>query len=326
MVEVGVDLEALLEDPWYIYTALKRSSKEKVGMSYLLKQLAIAPLSSDILEGDRSCPRYAFLTVAEAVVSRLGDVERGIEFVFDFEPAVQNPRLWWKLAHTIVSGRSCVSERSASGRVLLALLARCGMDRRKFYGFVVRELGGMWLYDAVMASLQVAFSIKLVRWRTRVERGVLKEKMWLLVAAAGLMSVFGEVVDLRKCGKEIKQLWIAGVSKGIRECFKIAIGVGEGSSLVPDMISEACMNLMACLPVLVRASDVDGMGRVDWETVEDVASVFPCWKTRDAASFLMRKLEVVARKAGRNANRVAASWQSGCLRQQMHPCMMSRIE
>ncbi|ORY53271.1 hypothetical protein BCR33DRAFT_761497 [Rhizoclosmatium globosum] len=283
-------------DPGYIYTSLRHTSREKVPVSVLLRHLAKSP--------------------------RFPETRKGVGKV-DVEEAVVNRELWYKLAHTIVSTRSNVMERRGSGQVLVLLLTWFRLPRREFLGFVRKELGKGWLYDAVMASLQVAFTIKLVRWQTQLEKEVLKEKIGLLVAAAGLMSVFGEFV--RRVDDERRGIWIRGISRGIRECYKVAIGCVEVDGGVPDEISTACMGLLASLPFLIRPGDTEGMNDVDWDTVEEIACQYPCWQTRDMAHHTMRKLDVVLRKAGINTNRVAASWKQACVRKQMHPCMVSVV-
>ncbi|KAI9327383.1 hypothetical protein BDR26DRAFT_875539 [Obelidium mucronatum] len=370
------------DDPRFIYTCLKKSLSHNnklhqlLPVSVLLRHLANSPLSSQINQQDKRTPKFIYSTIAESLVARYSTTDKNQQPVssFDFACALENKLLWYKLAHTLVSRQSSITERTSTGRVLLILLTRVRMSRSKFIRHIEKEFqdgggggggGGAvcWLFDAVMASLSTAFTIKVFRWKCGLGREVLKEKIGLLAVAGGLMGVFGEhLCKGGYChhvgpgggagGKKSSinmEVWILGISRGIRECYKLSTrntraessssgsnNSSSNSSKIdpPDEVAVACMNLLSGLSVLLppradtKPEDSKRMGLVDWATIKDVASFFPCWQTRDSASYLLRKMDVHVKNAARaatgmKADTVPTSWRDACERQIMHPCMLS---
>ncbi|KAJ3238975.1 hypothetical protein HDU81_006790 [Chytriomyces hyalinus] len=333
-VQKPVEPVDVWEDPHFVYHRLRHNAPVVPKLELLLKHFTHAPLDGETRVGckKKGWPHMFYATVAEwlwrqlrgdgAIVGRNGGM-RGIGVASDVEQArigsaLRNQRLWQALSHGVSSPQSNVLEKNAAGRLLMLLVERYGMCRRGFW----KDCGGVpWLVNTVETLIQTAVRLEgLQHWSTRLEKGLLEEKIRLLYVAGGLLALFLE------CGKDelnsplnksVKDKLVAHVFAGISECCVLAAAMEE--------ICEATVTLVASLVYLLPTQrDQESVPMRDWTMLQNVASKFPSQKGRNTAVFVLRKLNIFDVKAGVNGTwTVARSWQEACQTNKMHPCMLS---
>ncbi|KAI8845261.1 hypothetical protein BJ741DRAFT_142586 [Chytriomyces cf. hyalinus JEL632] len=324
------------EDPHFVYNRLRHSAPTVPKVELLLKHFAHAPLDAEMRGGARY-PHMFYATVAEWLWRQLrGDGVpvgknggmRGIGVASDVEQArigfaLRNRKLWEALSRGVSSPHSNVLERNAAGRLLMLLVERYGICRRGFWKYCA---GVRWLVNTVETLIQTAIRLEgLQHWSTRLEKGLLEEKIRLLCVAGGMLALFLE------CGKDeinsplnksIKDKLVAHVFAAISECCILAAAMEE--------ICEAAVTLVASLVQLLPTKhDQESIPMRDWTLLQNMASKFPSQKCRNTAVFVLRKLNIFDLKAGVNGTwTVARSWQEACQTNKIHPCMLSfnRIE
>ncbi|KAJ3404243.1 hypothetical protein HDU80_003095, partial [Chytriomyces hyalinus] len=275
------------EDPHFVYDRLRHSAPIVPKVELLLKHFSHAPLDAE-MRGDGAgwWPHMFYATVAEwlwrqlrgdgGIVGRNGGM-RGIGVASDVKQArigfaLRNRKLWEALSRGVSSPQSNVLERNAAGRLLMLLVERYGMCRRGFW----KDCAGVpWLVNTVETLVQTAIRLEgLQHWSTRLEKGLLEEKIRLLYVAGGMLALFLE------CGKDeinsplnksIKGKLVAHVFAAISECCVLAAAMEE--------ICEAAVTLVASLVQLLPTKhDQESIPMRDWTLLQNIASKFPSQK------------------------------------------------
>ncbi|KAI8617113.1 hypothetical protein BC830DRAFT_135788 [Chytriomyces sp. MP71] len=304
-------------DPCFVAACLRRVGGVVPKPALLLRHLARTRLDAQMAQRG---PRGLFAALANGCWVQLrglaGDKFR--EAKFGMQDALRNASLWHALVHAVSDPLSNVVERRTAGMLLLLLMETYGMDRKKVWQTCC---GVSWLVNTVVQIVKIAVGFKgLESWTTRLERDILEEKIRLLRVSGGLLAQFSrlcraELLSGSLLMKSLRKELVLHAFAALSECCILAAGNRE--------IGLATTDLIASFPNIILESGDSVVTMNDWNLIKNIASKYPCQKSRDTAYFMLRKFHIIDIKCGRNPMQVAKTWQRACTASKMHPCMMS---